>query len=290
MNWRRAAVITLGVLLPLPLVAIILMSAQFWGDASALSGRPISPLLPRDDLRKLLSFQRPCQTSEDCDPSLACLNIDGGGTWRCVASECLNDAQCTDGFICRVLNSHGNGPLVRFCVPKGTVPEGTLCVEAPANRDGACLPGLICAGWCGRPCQMDDPSTCPSGSFCADSLNGPSCLPSCTEDSCSSGQHCIRFTDGISACAEVAGVNCQESPCPAGRKCTFTYSPGRNRVEMECVTPCDEQAPSCPVGEFCSWGACRRRCDHEGSAICEPGEQCVELPVEKISLCRSRYD
>jgi hypothetical protein len=289
MIWRRAAIITLGVLLPLPLVAI-LIGAQSWSHSSALNGKTISPLLPRDELRKLLSVQHPCRTDTDCEPPLGCLNIDGGGNSLCVASECLTSQQCPEGFSCRILQSRGDGPLVRFCVPQGDVPEGTLCVEAPANRQGSCLPGLICAGWCGRPCKMDDPSTCPLGSFCADSINGPSCLPSCTEDSCSSGQQCIRFADTISACAEVAGVNCQSSPCPAGRKCTFTYSPGRNRVEMECVTPCDEQAPSCPAGELCFWGACRRRCDPKGSAACEPGDRCVDLPVEQISLCHPRYD
>ena len=290
MNWRKVATFTLGLLLPLPLVLAIGLVYRLDRDLSVPQSRQISPVLSRAERAKLPSFQRACRRSEDCDPPLACLNIDGGGTSSCVDSECLNDTQCADGFVCRTLKSRDDGPLVRTCVPQGNVPEGTLCVEAPANRQGACQPGLICAGWCGRPCQLDEPSSCAPGSFCADSLNGPSCLPSCTVNSCPSGQQCIRSDEGISFCATVSGENCQRSVCPEGRKCTYSFSPGQNRVQMECVMPCDDQAPSCPMGSLCFAGACRRPCDGDGSTACGPGEQCVGLPLEKRSLCFSRAD
>jgi hypothetical protein len=272
----------------LPFV-LVMSSTRLWGnDTVTHQGKPISPFLSWNERHKLLSFERPCQKSTDCDPPLGCLNIDGGGQSFCVASECLTDLQCQDGFTCRVLKSRGDGPLVRYCVPTGSVPEGTLCVEAPANRQGACLPGLICSGWCGRRCLLDDPSSCPQGSFCTDSLNGPLCLPSCTEGTCQAGQHCIRFHDTTSACATVDGEDCQHTPCPEGRKCSFTYSPGQNQVEMECIIPCDEQTPSCPQGDICHWRACRHPCDRNDSTTCEPGERCTEYPVEKISVCQPR--
>jgi hypothetical protein len=291
MSWSRPASIALGLLLPLPLVVALGSTWPLWDrSTSAPRGKSISPLLSWSERHELLSFERPCRTSKDCDPPLGCLDIDGGGNSFCVASECLSDLQCPEGFTCRVLKSWGDGLLVRFCVPRGKVSEGTLCVEAPANNLGACRPGLICAGWCGRPCQLDDPSSCPQGSFCANSLNGPACLPSCTEDSCLSGQQCIRFNEAVSACATVAGENCQRTPCPKERKCTYSYSPGHNRVQMECVSPCDEKAPSCPGGHICFWSACRRLCDRAGLAACEPGDQCVYLPVEKISMCLPQGD
>ena len=287
-SWRKAASITIGLLLPLPLVFAISLVDRPGPEAFIPQSRVISPVLSRAERGKLPTFQRACRRSADCDPPLACLNIDGGGTSSCVDSECLSDTQCSEGFICRLLRSRGDGPLVRTCVPQGSVPEGTLCVEAPANRQGACLPGLSCAGWCGRPCQLDEPSSCPPGSFCSDSLNGPLCLPSCTEDSCPPGHQCIRSNEGVSFCSVVVGENCQRSACPEGRKCNYSYSPGENRIWMECIIPCEEGAPLCPEGALCFAGACRRPCDSEGPADCGPDERCVELPVEKRSLCFAR--
>lgn len=290
MTWRRVATLGLGLLLPLPLVFAVGLAFIRKPDPSIHQNQPVAPILSRDEHRKLPSFQRSCRSREDCDPPLACLSIDGAGTNSCVDSECLNDDQCKEGFICRILQSRDNGPLVRTCVPQGGVPEGMLCIEVPANRQGACEPGLICAGWCGRPCRLDDSSSCPTGSFCANSLNGPLCLPSCTPDSCPSGQQCIRYNEAISFCTTVAGENCQRSPCPEGRKCNYSFSPGQSRARMECIIPCDEQAPSCPTGSICFSGACRRPCDDGSEAACDPGEQCVELPVEKRSLCFNRSD
>jgi hypothetical protein len=290
-SWRKTASITIGLLLPLPLMFAIGLIGRPDHEASIPQDRLISPVLSRAERGKLPSFQRACRRSEDCDPPLACLNIDGGGTSSCVDSECLNDAQCSEGFICRLLGSRDDGPLVRTCVPQGSVPEGTLCVEAPANRQGACQPGLICAGWCGRPCRLGGPSTCAPGSFCADSLNGSLCLPSCTADSCPPGHQCILSNGAVSFCSIVVGENCQRSACPDGRKCNYSYAPGQNRVRMECIIPCDDQVSPCPAGPLlCFAGACRRPCDRAGSATCGPNERCVELPVEKRSLCLSRSD
>lgn len=288
MNWRRLAMICVGVLLPLPLVLVMSGVLFEQHDPATLDGRKISPMLSVEERQKLLTFERPCHKSEECDPPLSCLDLSGGNQPFCVASECLTDLQCPEGFRCRVLEPEKGEILLRYCVPTGSVPEGTLCVEAPANRQGACLPGFICSGWCGRPCQLNEPLSCPQGSFCADSLNGPLCLPSCKEGTCSADQQCVRFNDTVSACATVVGENCQRTPCPNGRKCTYSYSPGKNRVEMECVIPCDEQTPSCPAETLCFSGACRHPCDHQSPTACAPAERCVEYPVEKISLCEPR--
>lgn len=290
MTWRRLGAIAIAILLPLPLVIAGSFTRRWEHHASAPSGEAVSPVLSRGERRKLLSFQRLCKSSEECDPPLACLNVDGGGYSLCVDSECMTDQQCKEGFACRILRSLGRGPHVRSCVPVGKATEGTLCVEAPGRHEGSCLPGLICAGWCGRSCRLDEPSSCPPGSFCADSLNGPLCLPSCTADSCPSDQQCIRSGEGVSFCAIVPGENCQRAACPKGRECTFSYSPGENRVWMECIIPCEAEAPACPEGTLCFAGACRRPCDQAGAESCEPGDRCVELPLEKRSLCMARKD
>ena len=289
MNWRKLAPITLGLLLPLPL---LLIGRMFFGPASNLiiNGRTVSPVLTRSEKLRLSTFERPCRRAEDCEPPLACLDLGGPGRSLCVASECQTDQQCKEGFTCRVLTTPGKSPLVRFCVPEGPYAEGHLCHEAPARKEDACQRGLICAGWCGRACKLDEPSSCPHGFFCEEGLNGPSCLPSCTPGDCPSGDQCVHFRDRISACMPVRGDNCQVSPCPSGQKCTFSYSPGEEQIAMECIQPCDEAHPSCTQGSICFRSVCRRTCDSSKDNSCGPGQQCVLHPDDDLSLCHPRHD
>jgi hypothetical protein len=287
MNWRKLAPVAGGLLLPLPLLFI---AKLFLGPSAPLviNGRVVSPMLSRGETKKLLTFERPCRRPDDCEPPLACLNLGGPKSSLCVASECQTDLQCREGFTCRVLSTPGHGPLVRFCVPEGPHPEGHLCHDWPARKEDACQRGLICAGWCGRPCKPDEPSSCPQGFFCDEGLNGPSCLPSCSPEDCSPGEQCVHFRERISACMSVRGVNCQVSPCPSGQKCTFNSSPGAERIAMECVLPCDEAHPSCPQGSICFASTCRRACDYTQDNSCGPEERCSLYPDRQLSLCFPR--
>jgi hypothetical protein len=287
MNWRKLALLAAGLLLPLPLLMI---GKMFFGPSAPLliNGRAVSPLLSQSKKLKLSTFERPCRNAEDCEPPLACLDLGGPRSSLCVASECQTDLQCKEGFSCRVLATPGAGPLVRFCVPEGPHGEGHPCHEAPARKEDACQRGLICAGWCGRSCKLDEPSICPQGFFCEGGLNGPSCLPSCTPGDCPTGKQCVHFRGRIAACMPVRGENCQEIPCPSGQKCTFSYSPADDQIAMECVQPCDETHPACPQGSICFSSTCRRVCDSSKNTGCGPDEQCVFHPDDQFSLCYPR--
>lgn len=285
MNWRRLVPIAAGLLLPLPLIIIgsaLVGRPEF---VSTIHGRDVSPMIPKDEKRRLPTFERSCRRHEDCDPPLVCLDLGGPKSALCVASECQTDLQCQEGFTCRVLSPLGGGPLVRFCVPEGPLVEGQACHEAPARKVDACQRGLICAGWCGRPCRLEDPQSCPHGFFCQDGLNGPSCLPSCTPGDCAPGRQCVHFRDRISACLVVEGRDCQGSSCPSGQECTFSYSPGEERIAMECVQPCGDAHSTCPAGSMCFANACRRLCEPDKANSCGPEEQCLFHPDDQLSLC-----
>lgn len=151
------------------------------------------------------------------------------------------------------------------------------------NASDGCRPELLCNNlFCGRPCKLDTPATCPRGYVCRDGLNGPSCLPSCEESGCSEGKACVRIQHrDISFCAEVVGENCQAKQCPQGRECNVVYTMRSEKVAMACALPCKDDS-GCPTGFICSWGAyCERRCFPGLPDSCEPGTGCSQANPER---------
>ncbi len=286
-RWRTAVAVLVGLLLPVPLLLLV-GGALGWG-VRPQADADLSPMLAWEEQRKLVTFGRACETSDDCEAPLACLQDTRRVVEpRCVASECVTDFHCQEGFACREMVARGARMRVRTCVVEhGPRKEGQVCSRLPRTRDEACEKGLICRGWCGRPCRVDEPASCPEGSYCDAGPNGPSCLPSCEGRTCPDGQQCARFKSGASACAVLRGQNCQQTPCPEGQQCRVTSSPQRpGEVGMECVSPCDEKAPSCPEGAICFDAVCRRPCDDKTPDACGPGQTCVFYPVEKLWLCQ----
>jgi hypothetical protein len=287
MRWRTSAAILIGLLLPVPLL-VLLGGAWGWG-LRPQRDEELTPVLSWEQQRSLVTFGRACQTSEDCESPLACLQdtrrVVGP---RCVASECLTDLQCKEGFVCQVVTSRGQGKRVRVCVVEdGLRKEGEACSHLPNTREDACGKGLVCRGWCGRSCRMEEPASCPEGFYCDVGPAGSSCLPTCAGRTCPEGQQCAHFQGGTSVCAVIRGPNCQQTPCPEGQQCRVTYSPQRiGEVGMECVAPCDEEATACPEGTLCFDRACRRPCQRGMPDACGPAEQCVYYPVEKLWLCK----
>jgi hypothetical protein len=285
-RWHTPLAVVLGLLLPMPLL-LVLGSALDWGaGVRTLDAQAVSPVLSWAEGRRLATFGRPCHKREDCEPPLACLQdrrrvIEP----RCAASECTTNMQCQDGFVCQAVDSLGEGPRVRICIAEGVALEGASCDPFPRSRDEACAPGLLCQGWCGRPCQLGAPASCPQGTFCKEGLNGPSCVPSCEGKSCPEGQRCVRFSEGISACASVKGNDCQHNSCPESQQCRVGYEPSqKDQVTMECVRPCGERHPCLP-GTRCYYGTCRQPCGPDASDACEPGQRCIYNPVDKLWVC-----
>lgn len=155
----------------------------------------------------------------------------------------------------------------------------------------ACAQGLLCTGWCGRPCQLDAPESCPSGFYCAQGPDGPSCRPTCEGRTCPEGQQCVTYEGRTSVCAVVRGQNCQQHPCAQGQECKLYYP--RIRADgllmgMECVQPCEEGKVSCPEGLVCTHGACRRPCEPGAPNTCGPDEACTASPGPPVCQLRRK--
>lgn len=280
-------------LLPLPLV--LLFFAMPWGDPEG-AFRSMSPVLSKDVRRQLVTYMRQCQASADCEAPLGCFDH-----WRlksptCVDSECVNDEQCREGFSCQVFRTEGKGPHVRRCITQGRLEEGARCTALPENRDNACAPGLRCfLGWCGRPCFLEEPASCPEGFFCSESAVTPTCLPTCAERGCPEAQQCIQFdteaSQAVSACfAVLHGTNCQRTPCPEGQWCFHQDAPERpGEVWMSCVHGCGDGKPDCPEGLACDIGFCRKLCDPQEANSCGPGMLCARRTSDRPWMCRPDY-
>ena len=268
---------TVVILLVLP-VALRPTPSFHGGLSSSREKDPrFSPVLSVEERRQLLTFDHTCQGSDDCEHPLGCLqDLRRFNLSVCVSSECEVDPQCPDGQVCRAIKTQGRGPLVRLCVATGTRKEGQGCVRLPRKQEQACEPELVCnMGYCGRPCDLDEPAGCPPGFACKDGPEGVSCLPDCKEGQCSLKQECIHFEGGFAACVRVVGANCQRAPCPQGQECRIGHTPGEgDRVTMECLTPCDDRERSCPAGSVCFLGYCGRVCDPKTEGTCGPGEFC----------------
>jgi hypothetical protein len=288
MSWRVALGVVAGLALPVPLL---------WALASVMLPSPrqpredarVSPMLTFEERSRLQSYHRECAKSEDCEPPLACLGNPTVMKHYCTDSECTVDTQCPEGFSCQPLPTAGAGPWVRYCIPHGVRKEGETCLSIPPDQDSACTPGLLCSrGWCGRPCQLDAPASCPEGFFCADTIPGPACRPTCEGRTCPEGQQCIRDSrEAASACAVVYGRDCQHSPCGEGQKCLAVFSMKTQvSVWMECLPECGQGLPPCAPGLVCDRTTCRRPCAPDGPNVCEPGFKCLRYNDRQPWLCR----
>jgi hypothetical protein len=241
----------------------------------------VSPVLSFEERRQRMTYHRRCQQSSDCEAPMGCIQDVRVFKHYCTDSQCMTDAQCPEGSICRGLNTIGGGPLVRFCIPLGVRKEGEGCIELAPDPKYACEPGLHCGGsrqeWCGRPCNWDGATSCPEGFFCAGLTPEPICLPTCETRGCPDGQHCIRHDNGASQCAVVYGPHCQQSPCPDDRECedsTATSHPGK--VWTECVERCGPDQPPCPTGFTCDRWHCLPSCDPQVPDTCANGYRCQQ--------------
>ena len=291
MKWRTLLAIVAGLLLAVPL-ALAMGSVLYPVHAPpSRSDVRVSPVLSYGEYRELLTYGKACRGQADCESPLGCLQINPGDASYCLASECMTDVQCPDGFACRSFTTLNSGPMIRFCAPIGPQQEGHPCMQGLGVNTFACAQGLRCAGWCGRPCELDAPATCPEGFFCGKGPEGPSCLPTCEGRTCPEGQQCIRFEGGTSVCAAVRGQDCQQTPCAEGFECRrhFPRTGAQGLVVgMECVQPCGEGA-ACPEGLVCSHGECRRSCEPDTLGACGPDEACKQgSATEQQGVCRLR--
>ena len=276
-----------GLLLPLPLVLVLVAAQQEARPSRAPTN--VSPVLTHEERMQRTTYQRHCEKSSDCESPLRCLR-----RWDiafCTDSECMTDAQCREDEACQEFKTDDDGPRVRMCITQGRRREGERCKSLPANRSEACEPGLRCfEGWCGRPCRMDEPGSCPGGFYCAE--EGVMCLPTCEGLSCPEGQQCVRLNNRTreqngSACVTVHGSNCQQSACSEGQRCLVFDVPHRpGEAWMACRQRCGEGRPECPDGLLCHRLFCRQPCDPQVPGGCGSGEKCAQSAPEDPWVCQ----
>jgi len=289
MTGKTLSGVLIGLLLPVPLILVL---------SSVLFPRPqprphedarFSPVLTEEHRWSLQTYLRDCKKTADCDPPLGCLLDTRVHRFYCTDSECVLDSQCPAGFSCQTLTTTRDGPWVRFCITHGVRKEGESCLDTPSDQRSACMEGLSCTqGWCARRCQLDEPTSCPEGFFCAETNPGPACLPTCEGRTCPEGQRCIRdVRAGASACAVVYGQDCQRSPCAEGQRCMAIFSSKlQASVWMECWPQCGKDLPPCTEGLVCDGRTCGKPCEPEGPKVCEPGFRCHRHNDSQPWLCR----
>lgn len=293
LKWRMVLGVLVGGLLPVPLMLVLAAVLSGGGQGHAAH---TSPVLSKEERLQRVTYHRTCRKSTECEPPLGCLTYEWLSEYICTDSKCLTDAQCREGESCQFINTEGDGPRIGVCVIQGVRREGEECEDIPSRHSDACAPGLRCVqGWCGRPCSMDAPESCPQGFFCADDGTGPVCLPTCEARGCPDGQQCVRFPNRripgtVTACRRVYGTHCQQTHCPEGEQCIVNHLPARpGEMWMVCMQPCGKDRAACPEGLVCVQPYCRKPCEPQQSGACGVGMRCKQTSPDEPAYCRPDF-
>ncbi len=249
--------------------------------------RPVSP-----PTRATCAGDYQCATNQVCT-SLGC------------SPTCLNDADCSQGWVCRGASGTNRG----LCV----APTETTPTRNPGNctDNSQCMGGAVCLdGTCARrtcdsattSCACTDTSTCTSGQVC---LAGRCTVPTDTcrfNSQCGAGRVCIN---------QVCRASCGASnPCPTGQACDAASGAcvdrpagqctrdsecgtGRRCLNSTCLNRC-ASAADCGAGTYCSdQGVCeadtRRRPTCSSTVACAAGSQCLDgvcrVPCTTANQC-----
>jgi len=295
MKWRMSLQVLLVLLLLLPL--LWLSSIAMFGPGARVTlpqDKPLVPMLSREERLRLTTYEHDCGTDADCETQLRCVYDVRTARQHCTDSSCTEDGHCPDGFACIPFGTVNGKELVRVCSMLGVRKEGEICESLPSDRQEGCAKGLVCQGFCGRPCREEEPASCPEGYFCHVGGAGSSCLPTCEGRSCPADQRCVQLMGGhTSVCMTIHGQDCERTPCSRGMHCTLnTYPTTPGQVWMECLRNCGEDEPPCPEGSVCFLYQCRKSCDPQDSSVCGPGFSCgrnhPSMPWACVPGTRSR--
>lgn len=286
-RFRIGLAVLSALLLLLPLLGFFALTwMKTLQDASRAPDSMVIPMLHPVERESTLTYGRECQGDKDCDPRLRCFFSMVRQSSYCSDSRCMTDKHCPTDFSCQTYTARNRKDLLKTCSRMGLRKEGEGCEALTVEPDSGCERGLLCLGWCGRPCTPDDPSTCPEGFFCEGSPTGAACQPTCEGRACPDGQRCIRMGGKRSVCAQVHGTDCQATACGPGQDCsarTYPWAPGE--VWMQCSQTCElADTPPCPEGTACAVHRCRPVCSPDGGAPCAERFECTSHPNQP-SVC-----
>lgn len=276
MSWRRVLSVVLALFVPVPLVWLVFIAMSGSSTHVPLPrGKTLVPMLSHEERLRLSTYERDCSTDADCDPQLRCVYDVPTTRYRCTDSKCSEDEHCPEGSACIPRAAANDKDVIRVCALLGVRKEGELCERTPFRRKDGCERGLVCYGLCGRPCQVDEPDSCPEGYFCQEGSEASSCLPTCEGRSCPEGQRCVQLMEKASVCMTIHGQDCERTPCARELHCTHTTYPSTpGEIWMECLRDCGESKPPCPEGTVCYLFQCRKSCDPQDSSVCDPTFRC----------------
>ncbi len=292
MRWRTLMAVLIGTLLPLPLVWLLyVVLSGSSAEPVRLQRLDVVPMLTPGERLGVLTYGRECRTDADCDVRLRCFFSMLTQDSTCMDSRCMTDAQCAEGFTCRTYTARNGKDLLNACTLVGERKEGEACEKLTRRRLFGCARDLLCHDRCGRPCQVDDPTSCPEGYFCRDEMEGPACQPTCAGRTCPEGQQCVSTGPDVSVCATVHGQNCQRTQCAQDQSCSLFEHPQRvGEVWITCRQRCGpgEDDPRCPEGTVCHWYQCLETCAPEDPSACGPGLSCNRRE-DDVWLCTGDY-
>jgi hypothetical protein len=290
MKWRMVLPALLVLLMPLPLVWLLSIAISGPGPDARMTlprGKTLVPMLSREDRLHLTTYAHDCRTDADCDPQLRCVYNAPTRRHHCTDSLCTEDEHCPQGFTCIPLSAENDKDLVGVCSLIGVRKEGELCRQVPERPKDGCAKGLFCQGFCGRPCQVDEPTSCPERYYCRADPEGSYCMPTCEGRPCPSGQRCVELMGGQgSVCMTIHGQDCQQIPCPQGLHCTLNTSPSTpGHIWMQCLQDCGRDKPPCAEGTACFLFQCRKSCDPENATACGPDFHCGRKHPSQPWVC-----
>ena len=177
------------------------------------------------------------------------------GTAVCPDADHDGYVDCNCSAAPKVCDCNDQDPNVHPGAPE-------TCADPDLNCDGVaggCPTGKFCyQKSCVDPCQGGEIISCPQGTSCQSTSQGPLCVPT----DCSAGAACPPG----SSCDAASGTckpACDGVTCPQGQKCEGG----------QCVDPCAQVV--CPSGQACVAGQCQPPCDcFAGDVGCPTGQVC----------------
>src|SRR4051812_6915057 len=99
----------------------------WWWSRTRAGGAPtMLPMVGKDQLQLLRTYQRRCRGQADCERPLGRVDDMRLQDRICLGSECDSEHPCEPGFVCTP-DRINTGVSIRLCFVEGTQKEGERC-------------------------------------------------------------------------------------------------------------------------------------------------------------------